>query len=291
MKVVSLCVDDYANFMYAQHLALKSVGVDSECYKLQPHVYKYPNQAKVIRKSAIGSIRADVFLIFHSHIEVLPRLDLSNNPQVIHVHTATRFRQNHEAIAEKVKDCKNIIALPEFAGLCANQFYMVGAIEPNGIELNITGYNRFAHYPSNPKIKGSADIFKCIREVGVSIQTGENVPYQAHMKRMQTCDVYIEMLAATQGTEQYGSFGMTALEAASMGKVVITNNLHGQELYRSTYGDCELVIANTKDELIKSIKQYQHGSTSTKALATYNWWRDKHSLEPTGQRLLQIIRA
>jgi len=155
---------------------------------------------------------------------------------------------------------------------------------------SITGLNRFAHYPSNPQVKGTDMILRCAQDARVKVMTGGILPYEEHIRRLNTqCDIYIEMMNCKQGEKQYGSFGMTALEAASLGKVVITNNATGQDLYQSTYGDCELVIANTNHELIQSLQAYATINTSEKANATLQWFKKKHSQQATGKRLLRII--
>ena len=87
----------------------------------------------------------------------------------------------------------------------------------------------------------------------------------------------------------YGSFGMTALEGASYKKIVLTQNITGQELYKNTYGDCELVICNTYNELKKNILNYKDGETHQKANDTYLWWERNHSEYATGSRLADIL--
>jgi len=48
MKVANICIDDWANFMFQQHEALLTVGVDSVCYKVNKHPFNYDKEATII---------------------------------------------------------------------------------------------------------------------------------------------------------------------------------------------------------------------------------------------------
>lgn len=289
MKVISLCQDDYANFMYCQHLAMLSVGIQSECYKTQPHVYKYPEQATVIKTRRIETMKADVYLIFHTNTTLVQYINTQNNPTIIYVHTGTRFRQAPRRYTDETKANGNIICLPEFKFHLPNADYIVGTIDTRIIQIRPAITNRFAHYPSNAEVKGSVVIEKVCRNLGVNLLTGPNTNYQAHLTRLKHCDIYIEMFKTEQNGKNYGSFGMTALEAASMGKVVITNNTTGQQLYEQTYGNCELVICNTEQELSDTIKYYKDAPTTIKGRSTLEWFKQNHSFEATGTRFKNAI--
>lgn len=288
MKIVNICYDDWANFMYQQHEALLSVGIESHAYKLSKHPFSYTNEATIITLDELKNIEADLFIIYHSDIELKPFV----NGRVIYYHTGSKYRLNKIKIQKSVNDAElNLIALPEFhnTGL-SNEIYLIGATpEPNGVQ---TVTNRFAHYPSNPEVKGTDLIIKTFNELSIPLATSlERVSYSEQLKRMANCFVYVELFAPLQGSMQYGSFGMTALEAASYRCVVITNNVTGQQLYKDTYGHCELEIANTLSELKTKIKYWNDNETTEKAERTFNWWQRNHSYKATGTRFAEILRG
>ena len=93
------------------------------------------------------------------------------------------------------------------------------------------------------------------------------------------------------GGKKFGEWGNQAIEAASIGKVVITNSL-STDLYRKEYGDCALHIANSAEELEthlvdlitmdrKKLLEEKHNSR--------DWVVSNHSLIATAKRLKDKI--
>jgi hypothetical protein len=274
---------------------MRSAGIDADGYKLQTSVYKYPEQCSITRARLMRNIYADVFIIFHSHMEMLPHIAVNaiNRSRIIVVHTGTRFRKNSYTISRDCKDFRNVIALPEFAQYLPHADYVVGCIDDRKIQQAPAHGNRFGHYPSNPVVKGTETIIRVASKAEVSIDIdGERIPYAKHLNRVASADIIVEMHKPIQdGGFTYGSFGMQALEAAAMGKVVITNNVTGQDLYQKTYGDCELEIANTESELLNKLTTWKHGDTIQKGASTLKWYNEKHSIVATGRRWKQILRG
>ena len=62
------------------------------------------------------------------------------------------------------------------------------------------------------------------------------------------------MFNINQGKRKYGEWGITALEAAALGKIVVTNFL-SIDRYKIEYGDCPLVVCNTIDQLKDNISE------------------------------------
>jgi hypothetical protein len=144
MKVACLCNDDYANFMFCQILAMRSAGIDAEGYKLQQSVYKYPEQCSITRSRLMRNIQADVYMIFHSHLECFDALQ-KNSGRFIFVHTGTRFRSNADAIKKRTQSHTNVIVLPEFAKHLPNAHYVVGCIDDRKIQQAPAHGNRLGH--------------------------------------------------------------------------------------------------------------------------------------------------
>lgn len=286
MKVINICADDHANFMYQIHKSLLSVGVDSYAYKLTPHPFNYAEQADIISVNLLSALEVDLILIHHSDWE----LEQYVKCPVGYYHTGTKFRQGKSTIIPKVNNALvNLIALPEFhnQGL-TNEYYVIGSTaEPKG---SIGVKCKFGHYPSNPHVKGTDTIIKAFSEVNVPLNVStDRVDYDSQLKRMQEAQIIVELFNPMLNGNFYGSFGMTALEAASYRKVVLTQNITGQELYRKTYGECELVICNTYQDLKANILKYNNEEIYQKANNTYLWWGRNHSEYATGERLADIL--
>ena len=266
-------------------------GVDATGYKLQRSVFNYPLQCKITRGSMMKNISADLYVIFHSHLEVLPYIP--SKARIIVVHTGTRFRKNAYRIVKECADFRNVIALPEFAQYLPHADYVVGCIDDRTIRPVLPVQNRFGHYPSNPDTKGTETIRRVAAMANVPIHIDTTrMNYQHHLARVAGVDVVVEMHKPTQdGGFPYGSFGMQALEAAAMGKVVITNNVSGEDLYARTYGDCALEIANSEYQLYDKLIKWKNGDTNGKGREVVAWYREKHSMAATGKRWAGIIRS
>lgn len=286
MKVINICADDHANFMWNIHKGLLLNGVDSYAYKLNPHPFNYPEQADIISINLLNTLEADIILIHHSDWE----LEKYFTDRIAYFHTGTKYRTRKDTIKELIQYAElNLIALPEFhnTGL-KNEHYVIGAVpEPTGA---IGVDYKFGHFPSNPDVKGTDTIIKAFKDVGVPLTYSiDKVGYEEQLTRMQKAQVIVELFNPMLGSNIYGSFGMTALEAASYRKVVLTQNITGQELYAKTYGECELVICNTYNDLKNNILKYNNIDVYEKANATYLWWQSKHSPRATGQRIAELL--
>lgn len=282
MKVVNICVDDHANFMYQQHLSLLLAKVDSQCFKLNRHPFKYSDEATIIEFEKISELRADLFIIYHSDYELQPLI----KGNVIYYHTGTKFRQLQDKSI--FNNHVNLIALPEFNNLIPNQYYLIGGV--NQREYIAPTGNTFSHFPSNPSVKGTDLIRATFANLRIPIKISEQrLSNEDYLKELSQSDIYVELFSPKQGAQMYGSFGMTALEAASFGKVVLTQNLTGKELYEKTYGECELVFFDNQEELIRKISIFAKTDISEKSIKTYNWFTKNHSLFATGQRFRGIL--
>jgi len=302
MKVINICHADFANFAYHNAKAMESVGIEAECMVLKPHSF-YKERAKVYTieqiKQAINE--ADVVQVMHS-CGTMWDLVKDLNKRVFVWHTGTRYRQDpakHNArwnsVAEKV-----IIALGEFQNLGAkNPIYFGITINTDEITPDYTMCEklRIAHFPSNPTVKGTDTIKEVVKNL-VKIcypfkfdYSPLIVSHEKQLKRMNNCDIYIEMCAPLQNDKPYGSYGTTAVEAAALGKIVITNNLW-QDLYTKSYGDCALEIANTASELFFKIEELltlNRNDLLMLKMTSRRWAEEKHSYRSTGERMLKLL--
>jgi hypothetical protein len=301
MKVVNICRNDYANFSHDNANALRSVGVDCYDYKLAPHPFKYSEQSQIVTNGQLKSLTrdADYIQIMHSDPNLL--YHISDRPLIVW-HTGTRYRQQHGEINNhfnpRVK--RSVFNQPEFGGKGAkNEIYCVGAIDTDKFvpDYYKSGQPIIGHYPSNWDVKGTDTIVEVMDRLKAKYKkldfrySKDRVPYDQQLKRLEKCHVYVEMFALLQGGQPYGSWGITTLETAAMGKVVVTNDQFDQ-IYFNHYKRLPGIIKiNTTDELYDEIEGL---SKNTKWLkneqrSARQWVEDYHSYKATGEYILKNI--
>lgn len=306
MRVINISHQDYANYSYYNAEAMKYVGVNADAYVLLPHQFGYKKQAirTSLRDIHKQIQRADVIQVMHSCGTMLDIVKMYPNKKVIVWHTGTRYRKDYNKHNHRWRNIadKTIIALGEFESLAPNSEYF-------GITVNVNDYNpkynafnpiKIGHYPSNADVKGTKSILNVINKLKKAYPdkfhfkySTLKVQHEQQQKRMDECDVYIEMCATEQGGNPYGSYGTTALEAAAMGKIVVTNNMW-EDLYNRTYGDSALQIANGERALyekLEDIIHWSHDEIISEKVRSRMWVVDKHSYEAQGNRMINILKS
>jgi hypothetical protein len=287
MKVLNICHEDHANFSYDNCQALRSVGVDAESVKVRSHPFSYALQSRLRTIDEIERMINDYDVIQIMHSSIFP-FEIKK-PKVVW-HTGTIYRLGYNSLNEVFKGVKPIIALGEFAELCPNAEYVVGAINVDKYVPTYTNGNKFAHYPSDTLVKGTSYIVRMFKEMEIELNySTEKVSYAEQLKRMSDCDIYVELFALTQHNRPYGSWGITALEAAALGKVVMTCHTTKQ-VYEQTYGDNPLIVSNDEQNFkdnLKVLSRYR-GIKELKYV-TRNWVERNHSYQATGKRVKEIL--
>jgi hypothetical protein len=294
MKVVNLTYSDYANFAYMNCQALRAVGVDCYALTATEHKFNYANSSEVASYGQMNEMckDADLIQIFHS-AEVLHRFIHLNSKRVFVYHTGTPYRMNPDKMNELWNPVAERIFIdsPEFYILGGkNVTYIATAIDTDKIPYSpsLNKKNVFAHYPSIPEVKGTRKIMQMMEKHNVDFKySTERVSSEDNLKRMRSCDVYIELFAPMQDDKIYGSFGVTAFEASAMGKQVITNSVIHQ-VYTHTYGSDELLVANTEEEFHLAVETARKFKPKD-GERIRQWIEDKHSLKATGNYLLQFL--
>lgn len=296
VKIGLLCSDDYANFQYDIYRSLQEARCDVIANKLTRHIFGYDNQCSVITPNMIQDAYkdCDVIILIHSCWQLLEYLP---NKLVIPYHTGTPYRQGYDLINTKFKSPFTLIALPEFQTLAPNPKYLVGAVEidkpikPLGDKLVV------GHFPSNPSVKGTEDIVRIVRDLQRSndfefILSIDRVSHDENLDRMNQCDIYIELLAPQQGGKPYGSFGISALEAAAMGKIVITQALTDNGIYNSTYGVNMMNMVSGEQGLRKTLTgllNYKGDYILGQQQLTRDMMKQHHSYLATGNKLKSYL--
>jgi len=297
MKVVNLSSTDYANYGYHNAQALKAVGVDAESYCIKSHGFNYKAQSTLISRQKIRKIikDADVVQVMHSKKELYYYLQ-DYKGKIVVWHTGTRYRFEHHELNrfwERYAD-KAICALPEFMYIApfGSEYFGI-TYQDNKTNKPATNEKlTVGHYPSNRTVKGSDTIDKILRKFeGIDYKTGGLVSNAEHLERYNGLDVYIEMMNLKQMNKPYGSYGTTAIEAASKGCIVITNDIN-KEVYSNHYGKTALRICNSKEEIEAELNRLLNLpliELIQLKVDTYQWYLDNHSYIAQGNRLKQIL--
>lgn len=311
MRIINVCRDDFANFSYENAQALKSIGIDAESFKLIPHSFGYPIQSPIVSLDTMTTAiaHADVVQVIHNDEKIF-NLCLqvraarpSDKPlYIIPYHSCTSYRND----PDKYNRLWNPHIELSFTNQCEfmnlgskNLHYITTAIDPD--KYNFSGWETkdrvtLAHYPSNSVVKGTGQILCMLQQVSEKVNLKCSmaiVDSNTQLKRMYQCDIYIELFSPTLYGKPYGCYGVTAFEAAAMGKIVVTQNIH-KEVYEKEYGKTEFFIANTEKEFIDTIEYLislpkdQIAMIGQKAK---NWVRENHSYRATGERIMNIIRT
>jgi hypothetical protein len=297
MRVLNLCSHDYANFSHDNANALRSVGVDCIDIKGFPHEFNYETESTIYGFDLLNEEfkKADVIQLMHSDLNLARYISQNKRRSQKYCvwHTGTAYRQQPDrynrlfnAMCDKV-----FIALGEFANMGAkNAQYLVGAIDTERIQADINGSKVIGHYPSNIDNKGTVMVGRLVRQCGYGLDLKtEKVSYKEQLKRYDNCGIYIEMFNLKQRLQPYGSWGITALEAACKGRVIITNQNNNE--YSKVYGNTELLICNNEKEFKERLQGVMNIDIKEKQIATRKWVEENHSYKAAGERLKNILHG
>lgn len=307
--VLLLCRDDWANVAYNFQESLRSVGVDALALKERPHAFGYPEEARLwsgVHEVYTAAARSDVIVWMHSqHVDIGVSSTISPNGAIQRFavfHGGTAYRRNIVGMNQRFNPLVDVTLIQTqdlWNDGAKNTVWMVPGVDlskfptPNYYE-SCYGLS-IAHYPRDSKLKGSKAILSALcevlarqpessRHIGYSF-ADNHVPWPANIERMRHCDIYVHAL------NQNGSWGVTALEAAALGKIVV-GQFRQKELYENEFGPCPIVEANTEAELVEQIERLV-AMTDNEIVAlqqaTRKWVEDYHSLQATGNRLVRAL--
>lgn len=291
---------------YELSQSLNSVGTESIAVTLSSHVHRYPKQAFLCRsKKKLNRYAAWADLIVFMHSRFLDTgVDLSKK-RIAVFNTGTRYRVNSEALNKKFNPLVDVTltGIDTFGMGAKNEKWLPVPInidyiqQVGGVALD-TEKKVIAHYPSNAKKKGTLGVVDAVSkmrktydEFSLKIDTAR-VSWEENIKRMNNCDIYIERSCLNSDGIVTGSYGTTALEAAALGKIVITKFIYHKE-FQERFG-CRfgLVGVETQNELAQQLENLI--SLPKKKIAGIKqrieaWLRKIHSHTSVGKRLKEIF--
>lgn len=311
MRVLFLAKCDYSNLGYILSQCLEEVGIDTDVLVETRHTYKYPEQG--IRFNNINQVkkcaqRADIIQFMHSQW-VKTGVDLSKK-RVFVLHGGTAYRERYKKINKIFNPIveKSIIQTADLFGLGAkNEAWLLPAVDTNKLR---PVYERksdkiiIGHFPSNARVKSSKDIGDVVDGLNRSLKhrfeyifSADVVPWDKHIKRVAECDIYIDACTTNLKSKRsskkykYGEWGLAALEAAALGKIVISHFL-SQERYKQEYGECGIKVANSPAEIENHLRKFLIlGNNELIKIKkdTRTWVEKYHNFEVVGKKLKEII--
>lgn len=298
MRVLNLATNDYANFSHENAKALRSIGIDCVDLVRSKHPFAYTTESNLASAPEIihAIQKADVIQVMHSDPYLFDLARVNSNAKIIVYHTGTRYREGHKGLSLLFKGCTQVTDQTEFFAINPNLHYIVSPVEFDCAPLANQHPLVFAHYPSNYEVKGTGKISEMIepfRKKMIWKMDVTQLVHKSQLQRMANCDVYIELFKPELNGNPYGCFGVTALEAAAMGRIVVTNNLHNK-VYTDAYGRLPFTIANTEKAFTNTINGLLNLSLEMiRDMQKQTWeiMRENHSYEATGRKILSVINS
>ena len=307
MKIISITQADWCNVGYAIAKALRLVGVDAESFKMSPHNFGYAEESKILSTELLRYEinKADIVFICNSNYFCLELCKQANKKNVYVYHTGTNYRRKPKEYNEKFNPFikRAFTDQTEFIGTgMKNEHYVFSPIDTEKITCEIkkpASCLKIAHYPSNSVVKGTTIIRNVLQNLEM-VHSGKiqfaisatTVPHEKQIERMKDCDVYVELFAPEHEGNKYGCFGVTAMEAAALGKIVVTNHTT-PEVYERFYGKkTPFIIPQTERELFQSIENLilaGRQELTEKKIQTRQWADSYHGYKATGERLKQLL--
>jgi len=299
-QVLFLAGVDYANVGSLYSRALNSVGIHSRVIVREQHWLGFPDQGLVIlddkkRQRMINT--ADIIVFLHS----VYTPGNYEGKRLFVFHGGSRYRKRpvrqNKFFNPRVERC--IIQTAEMLGMGAkNEVWLLPPVDTKLIKPDYSMVNPkkliFSHFPNKTFYKGSALINPVINQIrsdgkykkkfGYKFDK-RRVSWNDNMKRMGFCDIYIEQIGFM------GNWSMTALEAAALGKIVITN-FESSALYRKEYGDHAIQVANTAGKLkdiIQQLLDLDRDRIVELKKETREWVEKYHSFEAVGKRMKEEV--
>lgn len=308
MKILFFSINDYANVGYTFSKCLGKVGVDAHAFSIEQHDWYDHEQGELYtnfyRMKELYDA-CDWVVLMHSHpqFEKFP-FDLKGKKVAV-FHGGSIYRLYHRDLNKLFNPIidLSIVQTGDLLGLGAkNEKWILPGIDTERIKPNWSLPKNFkklniAHYPNKPDIKGSEVINDTINKLKGTydfnyVYDPQRVDWDKNLERIQNCDVYIEAVKPVLMGKTYGEWGVTCLEAAALGRIVVTHFL-SQERYKKEYGEHPLFVSNDPAQLYDNLKTLlemsPNGQITELKNKTRDWVEDKHSLESIGKRLKNIF--
>lgn len=304
-EILFSCIDDWANVAYLLQESMRAVGVNALAVTQKPHGFDYADQATIMPYKEQQALADESKIVVHMH----SRMTVKPTKEGVHhvaFHGGAKYRfaaaQNNNQF-NKFVDC-TLIQTADLLGLGAkNEEWILPPIDLKAIKPKFGILDtkvKVAHYPRSAREKGSVAINRVMAGIKKDKALGKKLAYTydstrvewaKNIERMRQCDIYIETMAPLHMKHPHGVWGMTALEAAALGKIVVTN-FKGLKRYESEYGPCALQVADTEEQLdhvMRRLLAMSVDELESLQITTREWVEKYHSFEAVGKRLKAVF--
>lgn len=306
-------INDWANLGYYYSQAMRAVGVDSISISLRPHPFRYYKQSLLMGDreylQAVIS-NTDTLVVMHSQGEVtqLPDIEYPDSIRFVVHHGGSVYRDHHKELNKRFNRFveTSIIQTGDLLGLGAkNEVWVPPTVDAKMLEkfggpihFEATPPYRIAHFPRGADIKGTqqiGEVMDLLAQHGgfFYIVDPNEVRWEENIQRMSDCDVYINAISTDiKGKPYGGGIEVTDIEAAGMGKIVITH-FTKKEKFEELFGECPFLVANNANQLRKavvSLLEMTPDEISALKQETYEWFVSTVSYEPIGELLMEALQ-
>lgn len=306
MKVLIVARNDYGNVGHGLDMSLKSVGVDSICLKKLRHKLKYSDTAKIYTEKELRNYaeKADIIQFMHSeniHLGIGKQFDGRKGIAVFHGGSTYRGSSKHY---NKYWNDKAGVTLVQTGDLLSkgakNEVWFLPPIDTEGLQPNYSkaGSRIISHCPSTGA-KGTVGFNRIMKKFKNEPELkkrfvykfGKRTDWTPNIGRMKQCDIYFDACCPTLKGNTYGEWGISALEACCLGKVVISHFL-SVDRYKKEFGiECPIQHANNMHEVEQQIRRLilmPDDEFISLQKRTREWVVENHSYKVVGKRLVNI---
>ena len=303
MRVLFLSFSDYAQAGYLMAECLKKVGVSALSMGIRAGVRRHPleRSVKILDteqfKDAITS--ANVVVWMHS-IYTQPPEGVEIKGLHVVFHGGSGYRNGYNLINKRFNKFVGCSLVQTELGLGAkNEHWLIPPVDTDGLQPDDYTVGKkliIGHFPTNSRKKATNLIKVAISVLEQDEATCNKFEFHCsgltdwrlHMTRVSKCDVYVDSL-------RFGLWGMSTLEAAALGKVVVGGfKLYPQ--YLKEYGESPFVQVKEEDTeglvtVLKRLILQDKEETANLKEAHRKWVEDLHSFTVTGEKLQGILNA
>ena len=307
LKVSSFKGNSLSYFSYPRQLPTLPVLSNK-----QTSMFPITNDAKGDKRLQALIDRASVIYLFGT--QWIENIKIHPSKKIIVQHGGQTYRQEPDhcnSIYNPVVSA-TIAQCPDLLGLGAKNEHLI--YYPVETDLLLPDFSFkdseklvIGHFPSSQKNKGTNTILKVINKLKNS-ELGDKFVYNGvmpgktgrehfvdwtdNLKRLSSADIVIETCKPSLNGGAFGEWGNTAIEASSLGSIVVTNSLT-PDIYSAEYGDCALQINNgTAEGLERSLRELlalPREAIMQRKIQARSWVVRNHSLEATAIRLWEKV--
>lgn len=309
--VVFFCRDDWANVGYSLEASLNAAGYNAKSLKLRAHGFCYSNESEIIgsvEEATPFAKNSKWIVLMHSYTPI-PGWYKNKLPfqkrAVFHGGHDFRLKQD---IINKIFNQYVDVALIQTRDLWNKNTIGKRWIFP-GVDVEqikpssfYSGENpiRIGHFPRDVGPKHTRRIVNAINTLenfkhlkfSWEHDVGKMIPQLRNVYRMDQCEIYVESLCTERRGYAISEPGLTMLEAAALGKIVVTVFGSKSEYEKEFNTKCPILPVSNEKELIEVLEdlvlkppEYIRGLQKE----TREWVVNNHSYKATGQRLGRIF--